>query len=155
MRLYWLIFACAPLVALFGTASYSPSWSEISVRVERSWDAPAVRLDDPLRHWLSGLWRGGDRGDRVFLHAPKPSAEPTIAVGVTTSLPGVSAFCIDVDLDHNGRFEGPGELGYAEGRFDATGTGQVRLHGLIHGRYQVRARVSDRGRDRVSAIGSI
>src|ERR1051325_4645637 len=114
---------------------------------------PDLRFD-PLRTWLLGL-RERRSAPRVFLQTPKPSAEPVIALEVSTSLPGASAFQIDVDLNHDGRFEGPGELGYAEGRFDPSGAGQVRLHGLVHGRYQVRARVNIRGRDMVSALGSV
>src|ERR1051325_10733998 len=116
---------------------------------------PSARLD--LRAWLRGF---SDRrsAPRVFLHVPKPSPEPVIPVVVSTSLPGARAFQIDVDLNHDGRFEGPGELGYAEGRFDPSGAGQVRLHGLVHGHYQVRARVGSvdlSPRYGVSAIGRV
>src|SRR5262249_53583052 len=50
---------------------------------------------------------------------------------------------VDVDLNHNGRFDEPGELGFASGKLDASGQAEVKLGTLIPGTYQVRARAVD------------
>ncbi len=77
---------------------------------------------------------------------------PLVPITVSTMLPDARTFCVDVDLNHDGRFEGAGELGYATGRFDEAGTAELRLHGLIDGRYRARVRVDGIDGETVSAI---
>jgi hypothetical protein len=76
---------------------------------------------------------------QVKLAPPAPTRDPALALQVSTNLEEACNVAIDVDLNHDGRFDGAGELGYAE-TFLTTSQGEVILHGLIHGRYQTRAR---------------
>ena len=94
----------------------------------------------------------------LSLQAPYQTANPLIAVtvGMAKDVAAEGTFQIDVDLNHDGQFTGPGERGYVEGRFDKEGTGAVRLHGLVHGVYEMRARFQlPGGREVVSPVQSV
>ncbi|MSU77674.1 MAG: hypothetical protein EXS16_06220 [Gemmataceae bacterium] len=70
----------------------------------------------------------------VNLKIAATNAGPLVPITVSTLLPEVRTFFVDVDLNHDGRFEGAGELAYSTRKFDDTGTADIRLRGLIDGR---------------------
>ncbi len=88
----------------------------------------------------------------VRLKIAATNAGPLVPVTVTTNLPNARTFCVDVDLNHDGRFEGAGELAYSMGKFDEAGSANLRLHGLIDGRYRARVRVDGIDGETVSAV---
>src|SRR5262249_6468339 len=51
---------------------------------------------------------------------------------------------VDVDLNHDGKFDGPNERDYAVGTLGSDGTVQIQLGALEAGTYQLRARGSDK-----------
>jgi hypothetical protein len=104
----------------------------------------------------------------VTLQAPgiTNQAQPTLTVVVTDPTSGsdgpssdlflvgpvdrdhIPTAAIDIDLNHNGRFDAPGETGFTTVQLygSLTGATPVRLdHGLEEGTYQLRARVTDAG----------
>src|ERR1051325_11509674 len=89
----------------------------------------------------------------VTLQVPASPADDAIPICVQTSLDSAAQFQIDIDLNHDGRFTGAGELAYAKGVFANTREGRLRLHGLAEGTYRARARVrTAAGREFVSAV---
>ncbi len=83
---------------------------------------------------------------RAQLTVPATVAGPSFTATVTvTPAPPASTtvqVLLDVDLDHNGTFDGPGESGYASGTLDGSGVASIDLHGLAPGTYSLRARVT-------------
>jgi hypothetical protein len=71
----------------------------------------------------------------TFIVSPVPAG----AAGAQVSL--------DVDLDHNGTFDGSGEQGYASGTLDSSGVAQLDVHGLAPGTYSLRARATVGGQN--------
>jgi hypothetical protein len=127
----------APDIAPF--AYGGPNWQPLTV--------PAATLPGSA---------GGQSGGGQSSTAP---ASPQVQLTVPTSVvgPNVTAtvsvtpapasgtagqVLLDVDLDHNGTFDGPGESGYASGTLDGSGVATIRLHGLAPGTYSLRARVT-------------
>jgi hypothetical protein len=51
---------------------------------------------------------------------------------------------VDVDLNHDGKFSGPNELGVVKGAVDDTGRVAFNLPIMQKGTYELRARVSDK-----------
>jgi hypothetical protein len=86
---------------------------------------------------------------QITLQVPATAAGNSFTAAVTVrndpSVNASTAFTLDVDLNHDGRFDGPGESGYAAGTFSAQRTGQVTVGGLVAGSYQVRAHFVDPG----------
>jgi len=64
-------------------------------------------------------------------------------------------FSIDVDLNHDGRFTGAGELDYASGTLDSANVGQADLYGLVNGTYKVRARAAVSAGEVVSSTATV
>ncbi|MSU78565.1 MAG: hypothetical protein EXS16_10780 [Gemmataceae bacterium] len=112
-----------------------------------------ARQDTALAPFLNFGRTGRNHADAtVRLNIPATTAGPPVPITVSTTLPDARSFCVDVDLNHDGRFEGPGELAYSTGRLDEAGAAEMRLHGLIHGHYRARARVDGIHGEVVSAI---
>jgi hypothetical protein len=92
------------------------------------------------------------RGD---LLAPTSTANATPTVVVSRDLapapmsffsagPEAAHVAIDVDLNHDGKFDGPGERGYASGELAQDKGGvEVKLPALQAGTYQLQARLTD------------
>src|ERR1051325_2759218 len=126
--------------------------------VAQSWDSaqsgqgfagrerPLPRIGAGLPSWMRDLFERrwpslvAPVTAELSLQAPASTSDLVFPLTVSTRLAGMRAFQIDVDLNHDGTFEGCGELGYAQGRFDRSGVGTVRLHGPAHGQYQMRVR---------------
>ena len=80
----------------------------------------------------------------LSLAAPTTTSATSTTLTVTASAgsgPGFSGtYTIDVDLNHDGVFDGPGEQGYVTGTLDPhTLSAQAQLFGLVAGTYQIRA----------------
>ena len=60
----------------------------------------------------------------VFLHVPKPRHDLVIPITVPTSLPDARTFQIDVDLNHDGWFAGPGRAGLRRGPIRSNQNGE-------------------------------
>lgn len=112
-----------------------------------------VGRSSPLAPFLRFVRSGPTHADpAVNLKIAATNAGPLVPITVSTLLPDARTFFVDVDLNHDGRFEGAGELTYATGRFDEAGIGELRLHGLIDGRYRARVRVDGIHGETVSAV---
>src|SRR5207248_2330980 len=105
----------------------------------RGWAPLALRSE--LSHSPVGVAPapGGPEGAQIQLQLPATAAGNgfTASVAVADASP-VASVALDVDLNHDGRFDGPGETGYATGTLDGP-AGQVTVRGLVAGSYQVQA----------------
>src|SRR2546426_637465 len=72
----------------------------------------------------------------VCLEIPAPACDPVIPVKISSNVIGAWTFQVDVDLNHDGEFNGPGELAYTAGALSEDGKGTARLRGLVHGSYR-------------------
>ncbi len=144
----WL-FAISVAVALVAAGVSIESRPECSPS-KTMWTASRTStLDSFLRFSVAGR-NHADAPVRLKIAAT--NAGPLVPMTVTTNLANARTFCVDVDLNHDGRFEGPGELAYATRKFDEAGRAELRLHGLIDGRYRARVRVDGIDGEVVSAV---
>src|SRR5262249_41891292 len=84
----------------------------------------------------------------VKLQAPTytANATPTVIVSLQSRDPFgyLSTVGVDVDLNHDGKFDGPDEKNHAVGTLGSDGTVQISLDALEAGTYQLRACGSDK-----------
>jgi hypothetical protein len=92
---------------------------------------------------------GGTQAPQIVLQVPLTTAGNGFTASVTVlndpAVNASTAFSLDVDLNHDGRFDGPGESGYATGTLNGQRSGQVTVGGLVAGSYRVQAHFVDPG----------